>query len=98
MAPCLGRAARREDGAPDVIHRSLRAAPLAAVLLALLAAIPGGPQAIQSAFASAPGGRLVVTWKSHAPGSVAVDGVEAVRLSHANVHRSVVVAKNGRAD
>jgi len=80
-----------------VIHRNLRAAPLAIVLFALFVAIAGGPLGIQSAFASAPDGRLVVTWVSDAPASLAIDGVAAVRRSHSNSHRSVVVAKDGRA-
>jgi subtilisin family serine protease len=81
-----------------VINRSLRAAPLAAVLLALLAAVPGGPQAIQTAAASAPDGRLVVAWTSVAPASLPLDGVAAVHRSQANPHRSVVVANAGRAE
>jgi subtilisin family serine protease len=80
-----------------VNHRSLHAAPLAAVLLGLLAATPGGPRTIQSALASAPDGRLVVTWVSEAPATLGLDGVAAVHRSHANPHRSVVVAKGGRA-
>ena len=73
-------------------------APLAASLLALVALIGGGPIAIPSAFASAPDGRLVVTWRTDAPAELAVDGVAAVHRSHANKHRSVVVARAGRVD
>jgi subtilisin family serine protease len=74
-----------------------RAALLAALVLAFLAWVPGGPIAIDQTFAAAPDGRLVVTWRSDAPTSLAVDGVASVRRSRANQHRSVVVADTGRA-
>jgi subtilisin family serine protease len=75
-----------------------RAALLAALVLAFLAWVPGGPMPIDRTFAAAPNGRLVVTWRSDAPASLAVDGVTSVRRSRANQHRSVVVADAGRAD
>ena len=77
--------------------RTARFALLAALFLAFVAAVPGGPSGIQSADAAAPDGRLVVTWRTTAPASVAVDGVAAVHRSRANGHRSVVVARGGRA-
>lgn len=79
-------------------NRLPRLAPLAALLLAALAAIPAGPQAIDSAFAKAPDGRLVVTWKADAPGSLSVDGVASVQRSRSNGHRSVVVARAGHEE
>jgi len=72
-------------------------APLAASLLALVATIAGGPLFAQSAFAAAPDGRLVVTWRTDAPATLDVDGVAAVHRSHSNAHRSVVIARAGRA-
>ena len=78
-------------------NRILRLAPLAALLLAFVTAIPGGPHAIESAFASAPDGRLVVTWRGEAPATLAGPGVEGVLRSRANEHRSVVIARAGRA-
>jgi subtilisin family serine protease len=77
--------------------RTARLASVAALILAFVAAFPGGPSDIQSADAAAPDGRLVVTWRDTAPASVAVDGVAAVHRSRANNHRSVVVARGGRA-
>jgi subtilisin family serine protease len=71
------------------------AAALAGILLALLTAVPGGPIAVDSAFAAAPDGRLVVTWRSDAPATLAVDGVAEVRRSASNSRRSVVVARDG---
>ena len=70
---------------------------VAAVLLGLLTAAPGGPMGIDSAFAAAPGGRLVVTWAGKAPAALADDGVASVRKSKANPHRAVVVTRPGRA-
>ena len=70
---------------------------LAALVLAFLAWVPGGPMPVDRTFAAAPNGRLVVTWRSDAPATVAVDGVASVRRSRANQHRSVVVANAGRA-
>jgi subtilisin family serine protease len=78
-------------------QRAARPAMLAAVLLALVAWVPGGPIAIDRSFAAAPDGRLVVTWRTDAPASLAVDGIASVRRSHANRHRAVVVANTGRA-
>ena len=69
---------------------------LAAILLGLLMAVPGGPAAIDQAFAAAPDGRLVVTWRDPAPATLADGDVQAFRPSRANAHRSVVVAKGGR--
>jgi len=80
-----------------VSNRIPRLAPLAALLLSFVAAIPGGPNAITSAFAAAPDGRLVVTWHGDAPAALDVPGVAAVRASRSNRHRSVVVANAGRA-
>jgi len=70
---------------------------LVALVLACVAAVPGGPSGVQSADAAAPDGRLVVTWRNTAPAAVGVDGVAAVHRSRANTHRSVVVARGGRA-
>jgi subtilisin family serine protease len=83
-----------------VPNRTLRLAPLAtlAALLAFVAVMVGGPLGVHSAFASAPEGRLVVTWRTDAPAQLAVDGVAAVHRSHSNKHRAVVVARAGRAD
>jgi subtilisin family serine protease len=84
-----------------VSNRSPRLAPLAPIaasLLAFVALITGGPTQIQSAFAAAPDGRLVVTWRTDAPATLAFDGIAAVHRSHVNGHRSVVVAHAGRAD
>ena len=70
---------------------------LAAVLLGLLMAVPGGPAHIDQAFAAAPDGRLVVTWRDTAPATLADSDVQSFKPSRANEHRSVVVAKGGRA-
>ena len=69
---------------------------LAAILLGLLMAVPGGPGHINQAFAAAPDGRLVVTWRDEAPSTLADGDVQAIRPSRSNAHRSVVVAKGGR--
>ena len=78
-------------------RRAPRPTLLAAVLLALLAWLPGGPIAIDRIFAAAPDGRLVVTWRSDAPSTLEVDGVAAIHRSRSNAHRAVVVATAGRA-
>jgi len=83
---------------PNRTSRIAPLAPLVASLLALAAAIAGGPLGVQSAFAAAPDGRLVVTWRTDAPAALAVDGVAAIHRSHANGRRSVVVAQPGRTD
>ena len=70
---------------------------IAAVLLGLLMAAPGGPAQIDEAFAAAPDGRLVVTWRGAAPATLDEGDVQSYRPSRANEHRSVVVAKGGRA-
>lgn len=70
---------------------------LAGILLALLTAVPGGPLGTDSAFAAAPDGRLVVTWRDEAPSTLDVDGVAEVKHSRANAHRAVVVARAGEA-
>ena len=72
-------------------------APVAALLLTVLAAIPGGPHATDAAFAAPPDGRLVVTWHAAAPSGLSLDGVAAVHRSDVNGHRSVVVANAGKA-
>ena len=77
--------------------RTARLALVAALLLAFVAAVPGGPSGIRNADAAAPEGRLVVTWRNAAPAALSVDGVAAVHRSRANSHRSVVVAGTGRA-
>jgi subtilisin family serine protease len=77
--------------------RTARLALLAAIVLSCVAAFPGAPNAIQVADAAAPDGRLVVTWRDAAPAAVGLDGVAAVHRSHANRHRSVVVARAGHA-
>ena len=87
------------------VHRLRRATPraapvvatLVAVLLALLTAVPGGPLGTESAFAAAPEGRLVVTWRGDAPATLNVDGVAELRKSKANGRRAVVVARAGAA-
>jgi len=81
-----------------VPNRLPRLAPILALLLACLSAIPGGPKLVDSAFASAPDGRLVVTWRDDAPNALTVDGVAAVQTSHTSRHRSVVVARAGHAE
>ena len=78
-------------------RRTARPAILAAVFLALLAWVPGGPLAIDRSFAAAPDGRLVVTWRTAAPATLALDGVASIRGSQANGHRAVVVARAGSA-
>jgi len=70
---------------------------LAAILLGLLLAVPGGPGHIDRAFAAAPDGRLVVTWRDTAPATLADADVQTFRPSRANEHRSLVVAKGGHA-
>jgi subtilisin family serine protease len=70
---------------------------LAAILLGLLTAVPGGPVHIDQAFAAAPDGRLVVTWHDTVPATLADGDVQTFRPSRANEHRSLVVAKGGRA-
>jgi subtilisin family serine protease len=70
---------------------------LAAILLGLLTAVPGGPAHIDQAFAAAPEGRLVVTWRDTAPATLADGDVQSFRPSRANARRSLVVAKGGRA-
>ena len=83
---------------PKRTSRVATLAPLVALLLAAVTAIPGGANAARSAFAAAPAGRLVVTWRTEAPATLALDGVAEVHRSKANKHRSVVVARAGRAD
>lgn len=70
---------------------------LAAILLGLVTAVPGGPARIDAAFAAAPAGRLVVTWRDAVPAALADGDVRAMAASRANPRRSVVVAKDGRA-
>jgi subtilisin family serine protease len=70
---------------------------LAAILLGLLTAVPGGPVHVDQAFAAAPHGRLVVTWRGTAPATLGDADVQAFRPSRANEHRSLVVAEGGRA-
>lgn len=60
-------------------------------------AVPGGPARIDQAFAAAPDGRLVVTWRDTAPGTIADSDVRSFRASQVNEHRSLVIAKGGRA-
>ena len=69
---------------------------LASIVLGLITAVPGGPARIDAAFAAAPEGRLVVTWRQEAPAALADGDVRAVARSKVNVHRSVVVSKGGR--
>lgn len=78
-------------------NRRQLAALLGAILLAVVAAVPGGPHAIDRAFAAAPDGRLVVTWRGTAPANLDLAGVAAVHRSRVNDHRAVVVAQAGRA-
>ena len=70
-------------------------AVIAAALLTALVAAPGGPRPVDPAVASAPGGRLIVVWKSDRAPSLAIAGVAR---SHASVRsrRSVVTAEPGR--
>jgi subtilisin family serine protease len=77
--------------------RTPRTSLSAALLLAFLAWVPGGPLAVGNAFAAAPDGRLVVTWRTEAPTTLAIDGVVSVHRSRANEHRSVVVVRAGRS-
>ena len=70
---------------------------LTAILLGLLMAVPGGPGQIDQSFAAAPDGRLVVRWRDAAPATLDQGGVQTYRPSQANEHRSLVVAKGGRA-
>jgi subtilisin family serine protease len=72
-------------------------AAVVAILLALLTAVPGGPLGTEAAFAAAPDGRLVVTWRDDAPARLDLDGVAEIRRSRANEHRAVVVARPGAA-
>jgi subtilisin family serine protease len=73
------------------------AALIAAIVLALLTAVPGGPLGTQSAFAAAPEGRLVVTWRDAAPDALADADVAEVKRSRLNGSRAVVVARAGQA-
>ncbi len=73
------------------------AALVAAIALGVLASIPGGPVRVESAFAAAPGGRLIVTWREKAPATLAIAGVADVRASASNGRRSVVVARGDNA-
>ena len=86
-----------EPQTPAMTSRAPRLALLTAVLLGLLAWVPGGPIALDRTFAAAPDGRLVVTWRTDAPAALSLDGVASVHRSRANGHRSVVVATAGRA-
>ena len=70
---------------------------LAAILLGLLTAVPGGPVPIDPAFASAPNGRLVVTWREAAPATLGDNAVRSFAASGQDGRRSVVVAKPGRS-
>lgn len=70
---------------------------IGAILLGLLTTVPGGPVPIDSAFAAAPNGRLVVTWRDAAPATLGDTAVRSVAASVGSGHRSVVVAKRGRA-
>jgi subtilisin family serine protease len=70
---------------------------VAAILLGLLTAVPGGPLGTAAAYAAAPDGRLVVTWRDEAPDSLADDGVAAMKRSALNERRSVVIARSGEA-
>jgi subtilisin family serine protease len=80
-----------------VPNRLLPLAAVAALLLAFVGAVPGGPHTIDGAIASAPDSRLVVSWRGDAPAGLSVAGVAAVHRSRVNGHRSVVVAQPGRA-
>jgi subtilisin family serine protease len=86
-----------------VPNRLPRLAPLAALILVCLAAIPNGPRPVDAAFASAADGRLVVTWRagSLAPETeqpLGIEGVAEVRRSASNERRAVVVARAGRTE
>lgn len=72
--------------------RRTAVAAIAAVLLAILTAVPGGLVTVSDAVAAAPGGRLVVTWRAEAPPELAAEGVAETRRSLANKRRVVVVA------
>jgi subtilisin family serine protease len=82
---------------PAMPTRTPRFALSVAFLLAFVAWVPGGPLAVSDAFAAAPDGRLVVTWRTDAPNTLAIDGVASLHRSNANEHRAVVVASAGRA-
>jgi subtilisin family serine protease len=86
-----------EDKSEVVRTRPPLTGLLAAILLGLLMAVPGGPAQIDQVFAAAPDGRLVVTWRGAAPATLAEGDVQSYEPSRANDHRSVVVAKAGRA-
>jgi subtilisin family serine protease len=74
----------------------------ATLLVALALAIVGLPTvasatpAIRAADSAAPGGRLVVVWREHAPLHLAIAGVRANRTSPGS-QRSVITASSGRA-
>jgi hypothetical protein len=73
-----------------------RLAGLLGALLVLLAGLPVEAVAeLRPADAAAPGGRLVVFWRNHAPSQVGVAGVAAMRTS-ADARRTVVVAESGK--
>ncbi len=77
--------------------RSPLTAVLAVILLGLLTAVPGGPVAVEPAFAAAPEGRLVVTWRDEVPTSLAVGDVVSIARARVSSRRSVVVATAGRS-
>lgn len=70
---------------------------LAVITVGIVTAVPGGPARIDAAYAAAPDGRLVVTWRDSAPTELDGAGIAAHRASRVNPDRSVVVAKGGRA-
>lgn len=69
---------------------------LAAALLAVLVAVPGGPVTVDAALASAPGGRLIVVWKGEATPELRGGGVARTSTSRWSRHRAVVTAEAGR--
>lgn len=73
------------------------AAFLAAILFGLLTAVPGGPLGTEPAFATAPEGRLIVTWHDVAPSELALDDVAGLRSSKTNGERTLVIARAGKA-
>jgi serine protease len=79
------------------VPRSRRmAALLAALLLAVFLAVPGGPVHVDAALAAAPGGHLIVVWKGDAAPALGGVGVARSAVSRWNRHRGVVTAAPGR--
>ncbi|HEY7735422.1 MAG TPA: S8 family serine peptidase [Candidatus Limnocylindrales bacterium] len=73
------------------------AAVAAAGILVVLSALPAAASApVRASDAAAPGGRLIVLWRTASPGNIGIAGVRRTEATAAS-QRSVVVAQAGRA-